>query len=493
MEQTINFNTGSFVDRILQSVGPCPNPDVDMSAVRQFMVDMTNENIQLGQFDFDKANTMMKMPTYDKVAEMMEKQKSRMVKVVPQQPNRGYSMFSTLRSAEEIQDDIHVLTTFLACNELIFANEMQRYSFHILDMLKEKNLYRHELKKYANRLKDVTDNMMWRSNDTDRHVTLKQCLMATPYHSYGNDFYEEGGGLLNRMAINFHRNFELKLKRIQMDNLWIAKEMKLKHPDLISEIFTLSALARTDIELFNEVQKRIESVARGRLKSKSRIKSTHSEAMLNASMNLSDKFVNRTAIMPEEPALLMRKHLAEFQKDITGEEQFEFFNGQFMALKMDYIEYYLARLRMDMDKGRMKVAQIRDVWYRLGKKHAVKKFFTELASVKLPKKEFDAWDVVKKISDFKGEQNAMNTFRRMCLDGTKIEPDKESDEVWQCRVLRVIARQHGGLLPDDVIRSLMKSHLTKKGVMERLELAGFELRPTLQKVKKMKASELKQL
>ena len=90
MEQTINFNTGAFVDRILQSVGPCPNPDVDMSAVRQFMVDMTNENIQLGQFDFDKANTTMKMPTYDKVAEMMEKQKSRMVKVVPQQPNRGY-------------------------------------------------------------------------------------------------------------------------------------------------------------------------------------------------------------------------------------------------------------------------------------------------------------------------------------------------------------------------------------------------------------------
>lgn len=493
MEQTINFNTGAFVDRILQSVGPCPNPDVDMSAVRQFMVDMTNETIQLGQFDFDKANTMMKMPTYDKVAEMMEKQKSRMVKVVPQQPSRGYSMISTMRSAEEIQEDIHVLTTFLACSELLFADEMQRHSFRILDMLKEKNLYRHELKKYANKLKEVTDNMMYRSNDTDRHVTIKQCLLTTPYHSYGKDFYEEGGGLLNRMVITFHRNFELKLKRIQMDNLWIAKEMKMKHPDLVSEIFTLSALAKKDIELFDSVQKRIEAVARGRLKSKSRIKSTHSEAMLNATMNLSDRFVNRMAVIPEEPALLMQKHLAEFYQDISGQEQFEFFNSQFMALKMEYIEYYLARLRMDMDKGRMKVAQIRDVWYRLGKKHAVKKFFTELASVKLPKKDFDAWDVVKKISYFKGEQNAMNTFRRMCLDGTKIEPDKEPDEVWQCRVLRVIARQHGGLLPDDVIRSLMKSHITKKGVMDRLELAGFELKPTLQRIKKMKASELKQL
>ena len=423
MEQTINFNTGAFVDRILQSVGPCPNPDVDMSAVRQFMVDMTNETIQLGQFDFDKANTMMKMPTYDKVAEMMSNQKSRSVKVVPQQPNRGYSMISTLRSAEDIQEDIHVLTTFLACSELLFANEMQRYSFRILDLLKEKNLYRHELKKYANKLKEVTDTMMYRSNDTDRHVTLKQCLITTPYYSYGEDFYEEGGGLLNRMAINFHKNFEVKFKRIQMDNLWIAKEMKLQHPDLISEIFTLSALAKKDIELFDSVQKRIEAAARGRLKSKSRIKSTHSEAMLNAAMNLSDRFVSRTAIMPNEPALLMRKHLEEFYKDISGEEQFEFFNSQFMALKMDYIEYYLARLRMDITKGRLKVAQIRDVWYRLGKKHVVKQFFTELSAIKLPKKDLDTWDVVKKISYAKGEQKAMNTFRRMCLDGTKIEPD----------------------------------------------------------------------
>lgn len=493
MEQTMNFNASAFVDRIIQEVGPNPSSGVDISAVRQTMLDMTNEAMRRGSFDYGKASTLLKMPTYDKVAETIGKQKSDTVKIVPRQTNAGYRMTSSLRSAEEIQQDIHVLTTFLACSELLFADEMQRYSYRILNMLKEKNLYRHELKKYANRLKEVTDTMMLRSNVTDRHVTLKQCQMATPYHSYGADFYEEGGGLLNRMAINFHRNFELKFKRMQMDNLWIAKEMKLSHPDLMSEIFTLTALARTDIELFEVVQKRIESVARGRLKSKSYIKSLHSEAMLNAANNLSDRFISRKADIPDEPGLLMRKHMAEFQKDITGDEQFEFFNSQFMALKMEYIEYHLARLRMDMDKGRLKVAQIRDVWYRLGKKYLVKQFFKELASVKLPKKELDAWDISKKITYSKSDQNVMNSFRRMCVDGTKIEPDKEPDEVWQCRVLRVIARQHKGMLPDEVIRSLTKSHPTKKALVERLELAGFELMPTLRRVRKMKASELKQL
>ena len=39
----------------------------------------------------------------------------------------------------------------------------------------------------------------------------------------------------------------------------------------------------------------------------------------------------------------------------------------------------------------------------------------------------------------------------------------------------------------------MQAHGTKKALMEQLEKAGFELKPTLNKVRKMKASELKQI
>ena len=56
-----------------------------------------------------------------------------------------------------------------------------------------------------------------------------------------------------------------------------------------------------------------------------------------------------------------------------------------------------------------------------------------------------------------------------------------------------MARKSNGQLPSDVLASLVKVHGTKKAVMEQLHKAGFELKPTLDRVKKMKASELKQM
>lgn len=415
-------------------------------------------------------------------------------KVMHITPKTQYSMLATQKPAEEIREEIGVMATFLACSELLFADQMQRYSCHILQMLKEKNLYRHELKKYANKLKEVTDAMIIRSNSTDRHITLKQCALVSPRGMYGKDFYEDGGGLLGRMSLAFHKEFEVKFKRIRMDNKWIADSMQLKHPDLLAEIFTLTSLAQCDIELFEAVQKKLENIARGRLKSKSCIKSTHSEAMRNAARNLSDRFVSRMAEMPVQQTLLMRQHLKEFQQDITGTQQFEFFNGQFLALKMEFVEYYLAQLRMDMAKGRVGMAQIRDVWYRMGKKENVRKFFSELKAIPLPKDDdMDALDYSREVATSKGDQKAMNSFRRLCVSGERIFPPKEPDEVWECRVLRCVARKFKGQLPDDVLRAMVRVHLTKTGVMKRLQEAGFELAPTLRRVRRMKVAELKQL
>ena len=275
--------------------------------------------------------------------------------------------------------------------------------------------------------------------------------------------------------------------------MWIAKEMKAKHPDLLAEIFTLTSLAQCDIELFESVQKKLDNLTRGRLRSKSCIKSTHSEAIRNAARNLADHFVNRMDIMPEDATRMMRKHLTEFQYDITCEAQFEFFNSQFLALKMDYIEYYLARVRMEMEHGRLSVAQVRNLWYRMGKKHVVKQMLTELKSIRLPKKELEACEFSRKIATAKGDHKAMNSFRRLCVEDQCIKPDREPDEVWQCRVLRILARKYQGMLPDDVIRSMVEAHGTKKAVVERLTKAGFELQPTIRRVKKMKLAELKQL
>ena len=403
------------------------------------------------------------------------------------------SMLTTLHTREEINERIRLMQMYLLCMELIFSAEMQRLAIHVLNLLKEKGLYRHQLKKYANKLREVTEFLQRRSNMSNKDLVMMQAEIASLKKLYAKDFYEDGGDIVNRLSVGFNRIYGVEIKRLRLDSKWMAQQMDLKHPDLMSEIFTLQALAQTDIELWQHCQKHIIDFGRGKVQDRC-VTGSHSAAMLHAAKNLSGQLVNRNAEATTESGTMLRKHIAEFHEKLTSEAIFEFFEGQFMALKMEFVEYYFARVRMDMEDGKVSIASIRDIWFRMGTKENVRQLFKELKRMPmLDDKDADAIDLAKSISLSKNKQEAMNLFRRLCVNDERILPPEEPTEKWQHRVLRVVARKFKGELPNDVIASLVKAHGTKKAVVEQLEKAGFELEPTLRRVKKMKASELKQI
>ena len=280
---------------------------------------------------------------------------------------RSPSLLTTTRSKEEILQHIEMMRMYLLCVELIFSAELQRYAHHIFKLLQEKGLYRHQMKKYANALKDATDRLQRLSNMTNRELVTSQAEMISARKLYTKDYYEDGGDIINRLSAGFQRMFGMELKRLRMDNKWIAERMNLKHPDLMAEIFTLQALAITDIELLAHCQKNVMNFGRGRIQDKG-VRGSHSEPLLNAAKALADQFMDRNVDIPEEPTMLMRKHMNEFQQRLTSPEMHVLFNGQFLALKMDFVEYYFARLRMEQEEGKVNMAAIREVWYRLGSK-----------------------------------------------------------------------------------------------------------------------------
>lgn len=406
---------------------------------------------------------------------------------------RTPSLLTTTRSTEEIQQHIKLMKMYLLCIELIFSAELQRFSHRIFTLLKEKGLYRHQMKRYANALKDATDRLQRLSNITNRELVTEQAEMVSARKLYAADYYEDGGDFINRLSAGFHRMFEVELKRLRMDNKWIAEQMNLNYPDLMAEIFTLQALASTDIELLAHCQKNIMNFGRGKIRDKG-VRGSHSEPLLNAAKALADQFVDRNVDIPSEPAMLMRKHKKEFHQRLTSPEMFDLFNGQFLALKMDFVEYYFARLRMEQEEGKVNMAAIREVWYRLGSKEKVRQMFKELKRIPmLEDEEAEALDLAKSIAMSEKKQEAMNSFRSLCVNDERILPPEEPKEVWQYRVLRIVARKSNGIIPNEILASLMQAHGTKKALMEELKKAGFELKPTLNKVRKMKASELKQI
>ena len=424
-------------------------------------------------------------------AEIASKEQER--KLSTFQPARPYSMIATQKKTSEIQEMITLMNNFLMCNELIFCNLEQNYAYRILDLLKEKGLYCHQLKKYTNKLRDVTGALQIRIRDSNQLATIRSCSLIMPSARYSKEFQDISGGVATKLQLAFSRMFDVKLKLIRMDSKEIAKKLELKHPDLVSEIFTLLSLAETSIELFAFCQKQIRISGRGRLIDHT-IKSTHHEAVRNIARNLIDQFVSRKTVLPKEEASRAREHVKEFQVDLVKDEMFEMFNAQYMAVRIEYIEFYLASVRTDIENGTVSRGLIREVWHRLGTKQATKSFFKQLAKIPISYKEdTNAMDVAGEISSWNGKAKTLDTFRRLCAEGNYAEKPKESDDEFRCRVLRTVARMYKGELPNDVLASLVRSHGTKKAIVEQLQKAGFELKPTLIRVKKMKASELKQI
>ena len=404
-----------------------------------------------------------------------------------------YSMVSTQKDTSEIKEMITLMNNYLMCSELIFCDLEQKYAFRILKLLEEKGLYRHQLKKYANKLREVTDMLQMRIRDNDRMATFRSCKLTFPSSRYCSEFYEQGGGVAAKLQLAFMRMFDVKLKLIRMDNREIAKKMNLKHPDLLSEIFTLLALAETSIELFAFCQKQIRITGRGRLIDHT-VKSMHHESVRNAVRNLMDHFVNRSAIMPETETVRAREHVKEFQTELVQDSMFQMFNAQYIAVRMKYIEFYMASVRMEIENRTIGRGLIREVWNRLGTRQSTKSFFGQLARIPIPSDDdTNTMDVASVISSWKEKTKTLDEFRRLCVEGNYAEKPKESELQFQCRVLRTVARMHKGQLPDDVIASLVKTHGTKKAVLEQLQRAGFELKPTRDRIRKMKASELKQM
>ena len=484
METTITFQdaekdltTLGAVCRELEERG-IPTED----AAAYILADMANQSMLRGINPKEAVELCHKI--------MESKRESSSVRQAQQKP---YNMVSTQKSTEEIREMITLMNNFLMCNEIIFCDLEQKYAYRILDMLKEKNLYRHQLKKYANKLREITGMLQMRVRDNDRAATLKSCKLIMPSGRYAEEFHEEAGGIAFKLQAAFLRTFDVKLKLIRMDNKEVALKGELKHPDLMSEMLTLLALSETAIELYAFCQKQIRIAGRGRLIDHS-IKSTHHESVRNAVKNLVDQFASRDTVLPQQEALRTRQHVTEFQQELVKDEMFEMFNSQYMALRMDYIEYYLGCVRMEIENGTVSCGLVREVWHRLGTKQAAKSFFKQLAKIPVTMDEdTNAVDVASEISSWDGKAKTVDTFRRLCVECKYAEQPKETEEELQFRILRTVARKSNGQLPSDVLASLVKVHGTKKAVMEQLHKAGFELKPTLDRVKKMKASELKQM
>lgn len=393
----------------------------------------------------------------------------------------------------KVSAELNSLNEFLLFSELILAEEVQRFVYRILEQTKADGLYRQEIKKYVNYLKEVVDDLMNRCKWYDRDIIVTVCGKMTKRLSYAHDFYEDGCSVLSRFSTTFSRVYKIRIKLLQLDCKKVAKLSSTKYKDLASELYALLSLAQTGVELYDCIHRSVKDASRGIIRCHA-VKHLHNEKIINTASNILYK-MGIPVLDPDGDAIevrLMRKHLKEFHEEITGVGQMDLFRGQMLAVQMDYIEYFLARLRMDMINKRITLSHIREIWDRLSRKDSVREFFEQMKTIRIEKEE-DAMDLSQRLMTMKGDFLVVDAFRKLMLDDDHILPTDEEEKQREYRILRRVARRNGGLLNDEDIAILVAAHGTKTSLMEQLKAAGPELLPTLRRVRKMKSAELKQL
>lgn len=406
-------------------------------------------------------------------------------------PARRVSAITPER-AESIRSQIKLLQNFLLYFDMIICSEIQRYAFQILQELKEKGMYRHELKRYANKLVDEARVLQMRVKDNDRILVFKWVRRMDPKAVYGKKYHEQGGSVLSRMVLAYRETFGRLWAVVELDCRTVARQASAKVADIVAMLLKMEALTNTGIELYDSCVKRMKALVAGHGKA-SITKSTHHESMRCATHNLLRQLGVRLDAAGKTEQDYARRHLTDLQRAMVEEGMGDFFQNEFDRMGEEFVQYMTACMRMGLQAGKLETGAVRLVYERLGTKKKVRKFFKHLAAVPMPGgDDIDPFDVADAIAEYGGPRSEIDRFARMCLSGEKAE-QTEPEDIQEQRMLRILARRNGGMLPDDILRVMMMKRRTKKSVMEVLSASGFELAATLRRVKGMKAAELKQL
>lgn len=410
---------------------------------------------------------------------------------VPATPTRRVVPL-TPQQAEEIRAKVKFLQNFLLYYDMILCSEIQRYAYKVKDVLKDKGMYRHELKRFVNALLDEARKLQMRVKDNDRIIVLKWCSRTDPKCVFAKQYQESGASIVSRFVLAFLKEFRKEWAVVELDCRTVAKRVLPKHSDIVGDLLKLEALSNTGIELFDTCVKKMKALVAGHGTS-SITKSTHHESMRCAVWNLLRKLGINLNVATDTEREYSRKHLAAMQTKMAVVGMGDFFQHEFDKLSEEFADYIVTSIRMEMANGKVSMKEMRFVLEKLGLKHDAKKFFKQLAAIPLDVEEdMDVFDAMGCIADYKGSRKQIDRFRKFCINGTKFELPESEDKQEQ-RMLRILARRNNYMLPDDILRVMIMKHKTKKALVDRLTASGFELAPTLRRVRKMKLAEIKQL
>lgn len=391
------------------------------------------------------------------------------------------------QEAEKRQAASEILLGHLLMVEIMMSSIVHRYAHQVYTTLDERGLLRHNVKRQAKQLRDLSIDLMSRCNAHD--LVYVEQYTRDIYPSLVQPYIKAGGTITIKLQAQFHTQHAQRINLIYFATKNALDKMRVSSSDLMTDICMITMLTQTGIEFYNLICQQTDRLMQGfgRI---TRVKSHHNERMLNSARELL-RLLGCPAEMPEEVASHPRTLTAQFQRELTSVGLLDTIEHSLVSLRMDYIEFVIASLRMKLSSGLVPLQDIRTLVSRVGSIANVRLLLTEIAAIPLPtSEEWDVIDLAQSLPDC-GPESAIATFRRLCIDNHELLPLPEEEQTVRLRMLRQEARSNNGLLPLGSLKQLFAEMGTKKAVQELLAKGGKELELTVKWLRSVKVGELR--
>lgn len=381
-----------------------------------------------------------------------------------------------------------ILNAHLLMVEIMMTNITQKYIYDVVSCLKERGLMRHNMKRRANELMNLSMDLMNRCKVHD--VMQVRTFTETIYPGLSESFMRGGGTLTQKLQNIFWKTYGEKINLIYFATKNALDKCGVRQSDLVSNMEMVAMMCTTGIEFYDCMCRKVDGLLY-RVGKVSRQKSMHNEKMMAAVKDMLSEMVGNIEI-PDKEGTNVRTLTAQFQTEIVKDDLLKLVESGIVSLQVEFIEYVIASLRMKMAGEGLSFQDYRTLMARMGTKNNVRMLLNEIALLPLPESEdYEVYDVMEMLPDAKAEgESVIDKFRRLCLeDHIRMVP--ETKEAITLRKLRQEVYRNHGTLSMLTLRYLYNVFGTKKAMSEYIARADADVMyRTLRMLKTVKVSQL---
>lgn len=313
---------------------------------------------------------------------------------------------------DERMQQANALNGYLLIIEIMMAGELQRYGKRAYDIAIADGLYKQQAKKQVNELCKLVETLQYRCLTCDAERIMMHIFENMP--CYARRYMKEGGGTV----IRFQSALTARSKDITNHIFLSAKNLldkrKAAHSELCATLLTMNALSTTAIEAYDVIASHQNRLLAGDLVIK-RDKSDHHERILRLCSDLLRPYISYGLVNDGSKEVEQsREFVRQLQVFISGESLDNIAVTTFSQVVMEYVEFVLACICIDMKDGRLPNDVTETLINKLGSQQQADEVLRELSDVSVPD-DADAWDLIDSMP-VGIPTGALRKYRRICYE-----------------------------------------------------------------------------